>query len=61
MLRNDCERKICAEYSKKDENGRVRCSECPLLLIQITSYGACKANHHWSNEREEWVADEVRN
>ena len=56
MLRTDWDKKICAEYLKRDEDGNVYCDRCPLSLPQITP-GACRANHHWSKEREEWVPD----
>lgn len=52
MLKNDWGKKICAEFKAKG------CHGCPLKLHRIGEY-ACRANHHWSKEREEWVADDT--
>lgn len=32
MKLTENEQKICAEYSKYGADGRVRCSECPLVI-----------------------------
>ena len=58
MLRTDWDKKICAEYGKEGDDGKVRCHECPLRLPQIAPYGACKATYHWNKQKGEWVADE---
>ena len=58
MLRNDWQRKICADYGAQGKDGKVRCRECPLNLPQIAPYGTCQANHHYDRKKGEWVADE---
>jgi hypothetical protein len=38
------ERKICKQYSARDEKNKVHCSECPLALHEFFGdYGRCKA------------------
>lgn len=56
MLRSDWDKKICAQYSARDEKGYVHCSECPLRLPQVHET-ACKATHHWNGK--EWVEDDT--
>ena len=36
------EKLICKEYSKRDENNKVHCYECPLVIS--VRYSLCKAN-----------------
>lgn len=38
----DKEKKICHKYSKRDENGKVHCFECPLVVDKYNML--CKAN-----------------
>jgi hypothetical protein len=45
------EQKICKEYGKRDENNRVHCFECPLVLD--IRYCVCKANVT-EGEYKEW-------
>lgn len=56
MLTNYREQKICDKYSKRDENNKVHCKECPLRK----GYGydfRCKANSHYDRKTGEWVMD----
>ena len=36
------EQKICDKYRQRDNEGRVHCSECPLMMDEQTLI--CKAN-----------------
>lgn len=36
------EQQVCAKYSARDEDGLVRCSECPLVIDNYSH--ACLAN-----------------
>ena len=36
------EKAICDKYSKRDENNKVHCSECPLVISRNDCL--CKAN-----------------
>lgn len=61
MLTNDRERKICAKYSARDEEGYVHCSECPLTKGNPKQYDfRCKANSHYDRHTGEWEYDEER-
>ena len=51
MLTNDREKRICAKYSAKDDEGRVRCSECPLVKGDLM----CKAIAYYDRKTKEWV------
>lgn len=48
------EKKICKEYSARDEAGYVHCSECPLRIPE--EYILCKSNATAEEWREhlEW-------
>lgn len=51
------EKQICDEYGKRDKDGKVHCSECPLAID--TRYCLCKANvteaeyKEWRGEGDE--------
>ncbi len=48
MKLTEAEKGICERYSKRREDGRVRCNECPLVIDQ---YGCvCKK----SADRKQW-------
>ena len=52
----DKQKKICEKYSERDENGKVHCNECPLV---INAYALmCKAVCHYDRHEREWVFDE---
>ena len=42
------EKAICKQYSKRDENFKVHCNECPLVINR--TWTVCKANCR----AEEW-------
>lgn len=42
------EKEICKQYSKRDENFKVHCNECPLVINR--TWTLCKANCR----AEEW-------
>ena len=56
MLRNDKEKAICEKYSAKDQNGKVHCSDCPLVVSAAALM--CKATAHYNYRRKEWVFDD---
>lgn len=50
------EKAICKQYSARDEEGKVHCMECPLV-IDKTSF-ICKASEAgWNPEGEEFEDD----
>lgn len=49
------EHKICDEYSRADEEGRIHCFECPLAID--TRFCVCKANVTEA-EYKEWRGEE---
>lgn len=58
MLKSKTDRKICERYSKRDENGLVRCSQCPLMHGNPDGYDfRCKATCHYDRKKKEWVYD----
>lgn len=57
MLKTEREKKICEKYSSPDENDYVRCIECPLVVVSEYSDCACKANHTYNPDTEEWEPD----
>ena len=57
MLTNDKERRICEKYSAKDENGHVRCYECPLNKSVYRYDYRCKAICHYDKHLRKWVYD----
>lgn len=48
----DREKKICAKYSARDEEGFVHCNECPLVVDKGNHL--CKANSHYNRRTKEW-------
>lgn len=46
------ERKICEEYSARDENGLVHCHECPLVVDRDNFL--CKANARYNRVTKQW-------
>lgn len=55
MLTNDRERKICDKYSAYNEDGKVRCRECPLVKDRFSML--CKANSSYNRSTREWEHD----
>ena len=58
MLATDEQRKICAEYSKQDETGHVRCNQCPLCISVV--WQMCHANSHYDPDECEFVLDDYK-
>ena len=56
MLSTDEQRKICAEYGKRDEDGFVHCHQCPLVISVY--WRMCHANSHYDPDECEFVFDE---
>ena len=56
MLSTDEQRKICAKYSQRDENGLVQCNRCPLVISVY--WCMCHANSHYDPDECEFVLDE---
>lgn len=56
MLTTDRQKATCAKYSKRDENGRVHCSECPLVIDRDER--TCRNFMHWDRHLKGWVMDE---
>lgn len=54
MLTNERERAICEKYSAIDQDGRVRCFNCPLVINQYER--TCKRDMHYQDGR--WVKDD---
>ena len=52
------DKKICAKYSARDENGRVHCPECPLVVDRDGHL--CKANAKYNRKTREWELEQVR-
>ena len=57
MLTNNREQKICEKYSKRDENDKVHCNECPLRKSEGNYDFRCKANSHYNRKTKEWEYD----
>ena len=51
----DRQKKICEKYSKRDENNKVHCHECPLVIshAEVT----CRAFMHYDRKKRDWVED----
>ena len=59
MITNVKEKKICDRYSKRDEDGKVHCRQCPLQKGDGRQYDfRCKANSHYNRKTKEWEYDE---
>ena len=56
MLSTDEQRKICAQYSQRDENGLVQCNRCPLVISIY--WCMCHANSHYDPDECEFVLDD---
>lgn len=56
MLTNDREHRNCKKYGARGPDGKVRCSECPL--VKDKAYRLCKANSHYDRSLKEWVMDD---
>ena len=52
MRLTDEEKEICKKYSKRDENNKVHCYECPLVLN--LRFCICKANISKKDWDENW-------
>ena len=52
MRVTDEEKEICKKYSKRDENNKVHCYECPLVLN--LDFCICKANISKKDWDENW-------
>lgn len=54
MTLTEEEKKICNHYRQRFADGKVRCSQCPLVID--TRYCLCKANcteDEWEERKEE--------
>lgn len=61
MLTSDKERKICEKYSSSGEDGKVRCTECPLNKGDPNRHDfRCKANSSYDRRLVDWVYDDVQ-
>lgn len=47
--------KICRKYSARDENGKVHCRECPLVVSE--TFFMCRANSHYDRHTRNWEYD----
>lgn len=56
MLTSERRKNICRKYSARDNDGRVHCSDC--LLVVDRKYHMCKSNSHYDRKLKEWVPDE---
>lgn len=56
MLTNERERKICAKYSKRDDDGHVHCFECPLRKYNEWDF-RCKATSSYNRHTRKWEYD----
>ena len=57
MITNKRDQKICDKYSQTDENGKVRCKECPLSKSKGSYDFRCNANSHYNRKEQEWEPD----
>ena len=57
MLTNDREKRICAKYSAKDNEGHVHCSECPLVKGDLM----CKAIAYYDRKAKGWAYGDENN
>lgn len=54
MTLTETEQKICDQYGEPDADGKVHCSECPLVIDR--RYCLCKANctdEEWEDRKDE--------
>lgn len=58
MLTTERQKRICARYSARDENGYVHCNDCPLVVNPYQHM--CRANAHYDRHLREWVYDTER-
>ena len=58
MLTTERQKRICARYSARDENGFVRCNDCPLVVNAYQHM--CRAIAHYDRHSREWVYDTER-
>ena len=58
MLTTERQKRICARYSARDENGYVHCNDCPLVVNPYQNM--CRANAHYDRHSPEWVYDTER-
>lgn len=59
MLTNEREKRLCEKYSKRNGNGRVNCSNCPLLKGNPEQWDfRCKANSYFNRKTKEWEKEE---
>lgn len=57
MLKTEKDKSICAKFSTPDENGRVHCPECPLM---VNAYELmCKANTSYNRKTRTWEFDDT--
>lgn len=55
MLTSERQKRICAKYSTRNADGKVRCSECPLVISY--AWSMCRANAHYDRHLREWDFD----
>lgn len=58
MLTTERQKRICARYSARDENGYVHCNDCPLVVNPYQLM--CRAIAHYDRHSREWVYDTER-
>ena len=55
MLTTERQKRICARYSARDENGYVHCNDCPLVVNPYQNM--FRAIAHYDRHSREWVYD----
>lgn len=56
MLSTDEQKKICAKYRKRGNDGLVRCNQCPLVIS--VSLCMCHANSHYDPDKCDFEFDD---
>lgn len=55
------EERICAEYSKRDSNGKVHCCECPLKIGNPEALDfRCRKNSVYDPETNDFEYEDIR-
>ena len=57
MLSTEEQKRTCAKYSKRDEDGFVHCNECPLVISVY--WCMCHANSHYDPDECEFILDDT--
>ena len=56
MLTTARQKRDCAKYGARDENGKVHCYECPQVIDRDAM--TCRKFMHWDRKKQEWVHDD---